>query len=240
MTGLGWDHSAPGWLAHMGEGGDPTRLHIFDAPMLDALPETGRALDIGCGEGRFCRMMRARGLDPVGLDPTQKLLEAARQKDPESTYVEGRAEALPFEDATFDVAVFYFSLIDIPDMRAAIAEAARILRPGGRVLIANLHSFVTASPPSRADEKSLWIEKDGQRLYMGIDEMMTERDVVFAWGDIRIVNHHRPLSAYMTALLNAGLTLRQFTDPPYTGPDPDFRRNFNRMPWAFQMVWDKT
>ena len=239
MTDNGWTRSAPGWLAHMGAAGDPTRVDILDGPMLSALPTAGRVLDIGCGEGRFCRLMRARGLDPVGVDPTAPLLDAARDRDPGGTYVAGCAEALPFDDGAFDAAVFYLSLIDIPDMRAAIAEAVRVLRTGGALLIANLHAFVTARPPVRTDEANLWVKEDGVPQYMAIDEMMTERAEVFAWDDVRIVNHHRPLSAYMTALLDAGLRLRLFVDPPYTGDDPAVARSFNRMPWAFCMVWDK-
>ena len=69
MTRIGWEFSAAGWLAAQGDAGDATRRFVLDAPMLAALPKAGRVLDIGCGEGRFCRMMRARGLDPVGLDP---------------------------------------------------------------------------------------------------------------------------------------------------------------------------
>ena len=70
-------------------------------------------------------------------------------------------------------------------------------------------------------------------------DMMLERGYPAAWADIRIQNYHRPLSAYMTALLGAGSTLRQFDEPPCTAPDPAVRARFHRMPWALFMVWDK-
>ena len=146
MRDIGWDFSAPGWLAAMGESGDVTRRYVLDAPMLAALPEAGRALDIGCGEGRFCRMMRARGLAAVGVEPTAGLLAAAKARDPRGEYVNASAEVLPFRDQSFDVAVFYLTLIDILDFRTAIAEAERVLRTGGKLLVANLHSHVTARP----------------------------------------------------------------------------------------------
>lgn len=233
----GWDQSAEGWLEVMGAHGDATRQYVLDAPMVAALPDRGRMLDVGCGEGRFCRMARARGLDVVGLDPTAALLDRARALDPGGRYVEGRAEALPFEDASFDVVVFYLSLIDIPDIRAALAEAARVVRPGGRLLIANLHAYVTARPRGWPGEGGHWVEKDGERLYLAVDDMMEERGVVSAWGGIRIVNYHRPLSAYMAALLKAGLVLEQFDDPPCTAPDAEFAARYRRMPWVFMMVW---
>ncbi len=238
MTGLGWDHSAPGWLADIGDAGDATRRFVMDAPMLAALPATGRMLDIGCGEGRFCRMAQAQGLETVGLDPTQALLDAAREKDPTGRYVQGRAEDLPFEAARFDAVVFYMSLIDIPDFRGAIQEAVRVLRGGGRLLIANLHSYVTARP-RQWGEGSHWVYDGDARTHMAMDDMMQERPIISAWRGIRIENYHRPLSAYMDALLGAGLTLRAFEDPPCTSPDPDLNNRYTRMPWALFMAWDK-
>ena len=239
MMGLGWDHSAPGWLASMGETGDVTRVHVMDAPMLAALPAQGDVLDIGCGEGRFCRMMQARGLRVVGLDPTAALLDAARARDATGSYIQGGAENLPFEPNSFDAVVFYLSLIDIPDFRAAICEAVRVMRPGGRMVIANLTPHVTARPRNWRGEGNHWVVQGGERQHLAVDDMNRERAITSAWGGIRIENHHRPLSAYMTSLLDAGLILRQFEDPPCTGPDTDTIDRYTRMPWAFLMVWDK-
>lgn len=239
MTGLGWDHSAPGWLTSQGETGDATRQYVLDAPMLAALPATGRVLDIGCAEGRFCRMMAARGLEPVGLDPTAALLEQAKTRHPDGAYVDATAESLPFKDASFDAAVFYLSLIDIPDFRTAITQAVRVLRSGGQLLIANLHSYVTARPRNWVGEGGHWVKQEGEPVHMAIDDMLQERSHVTAWDDIRIENHHRPLSAYMGALLGHGLILRAFKDPPCTSPDPDLNNRYIRMPWAFFMAWEK-
>ena len=239
MRDIGWDFSAPGWLAAMGESGDVTRRYVLDAPMLAALPEVGRALDIGCGEGRFCRMMHARGLATVGAEPTADLLAAAKARDPQGEYIKASAEVLPFRDQSFDVAVFYLTLIDILDFRAAIAEAVRVLRPGGQLLVANLHSHVTARPRNWEGEGSHWVVKNGERLHLALDDMMAERAITSAWGDIRIENHHRPLSAYMGAFLDAGLRLTAFEDPPFKGPDGETKDKFNRMPWAFFMAWER-
>jgi 2-polyprenyl-3-methyl-5-hydroxy-6-metoxy-1,4-benzoquinol methylase len=80
MDDGGWKSSAKAWIADMGETGDFGRQYVLDGPMtarLRALPG-GVALDVGCGEGRFCRILRAEGFEPVGLDPTEELLAAAR------------------------------------------------------------------------------------------------------------------------------------------------------------------
>jgi len=70
----GWDDSAAAWVAAVGEQGDYGRRFVLDAPMLERIEGRGyaRALDLGCGEGRFCRMMQSRGIATVGIDPTKR------------------------------------------------------------------------------------------------------------------------------------------------------------------------
>ena len=91
----------------MGDRGDYGRAFVLDAPMMERVRDRGfhTALDVGCGEGRFCRMMRECGLHAVGIDPTEELIRHARQRDPEGDYRLGRAEALDFADGSFDLVV---------------------------------------------------------------------------------------------------------------------------------------
>src|SRR5262245_2652852 len=117
MTTDGWNVSAAAWIASI-ENGDVAREFVLDAPMLERVAQCnpGSALDVGCGEGRFCRMLRARGIRVVGIDPTEALLARARMLDPDGDYRNGRAEALDFPDSSFDLVVSYLTLIDIPDI----------------------------------------------------------------------------------------------------------------------------
>src|SRR5690606_16488180 len=125
----GWKESAEAWIASMGESGDFGRQFILDAPMLARVRKGGfdRALDVGCGEGRFCRLLRGEGIETIGIDPTEALLEQARRRDPSGDYRLGRAEKLDFADGSFDLVVSYLTLIDIEDIDAAIFEMARVL-----------------------------------------------------------------------------------------------------------------
>lgn len=233
----GWDRSAAAWIADQGEAGDFGRRYVLDPVMLpralSGAPQ--RALDVGCGEGRFCRMLEAHGVDVVGLDPTKVLLEEARRRDPTGTYVEGVAERLPFAAGAFDLVVSYLSLIDIPDIAPAIAEMARVLAPGGRLLIANLTSFNTAG------QESGWLrDASGNKLHFMMTDYLTERASWVAWRGIRVLNHHRPLAAYMRLLLAQGLKLDHFDEP---APTPDAPRpradNYVRAPWFLVMEWSK-
>ena len=82
MENNGWDDSAEAWIADMGDKGDFSRRHILDAPMLARIRGRGfqTALDVGCGEGRFCRMLAGEGIATTGIDPTARLLDAARAR----------------------------------------------------------------------------------------------------------------------------------------------------------------
>lgn len=232
----GWTESAGAWIAEQGEYGDYARRHVLDAPMLARVRGRGfaTALDIGCGEGRFCRMLHAEGIRATGIDPTPTLLDRARSLDPEGDYRAGRAEALDFRDACFDLVASYLTLIDIPDIDRAIPEMARVMRPGGTLLIANLNSFVTAGA-------SYGWEKDeaGRPLRFCIDDYLDDRADWAEWRGIRIRNHHRPLSRYMTLLLSQGLVLRHFDEPPPAGGDPEQAAKYRRVPWHMLMEWEK-
>jgi SAM-dependent methyltransferase len=231
----GWTESAAAWIAEMGDGGDFSRRSILDRPML-ARVERGRftsALDIGCGEGRFCRELAARGIKTIGIDPTASLLAEARRRDPNGDYRLGRAEALQFPGASFDLVVSYLTLIDIPDIRRAIPEMARVLRPGGSLLIANLNSFITAAPPEG------WTRcPDGTRRFC-IDNYLLERAEWISWSGVRILNWHRPLSTYMALLLGERLVLRHFEEPVPTEGDPERVARYRRVPFFLVMEWQK-
>jgi SAM-dependent methyltransferase len=96
-------------------------------------------LDVGCGEGRTSRDLIARGHQVVAIDSSPTLIRHATAADTKSVYVLADAAALPFPDAIFSLVVAYNSLMDVDDMPASIQEAARVLRPGGRLCISVTH-----------------------------------------------------------------------------------------------------
>ncbi len=232
----GWEESASAWIADMGEKGDYSRAFVLDAPMLERVK--GRnfrtALDVGCGEGRFCRMLEACGIRPVGIDPTEPFIRHARSRDPEGDYRIGRAECLEFADQSFDLVVSYLTLIDIPDIAVAIPEMARVLRPGGTLLIANLTSFSTAAVGGG------WTcDAEGAPSFR-IDRYLEERAEWVGWRGIQIRNWHRPESLYMSLLLEQGLNLRYYAEPaPQEGGDPATADRFRRVPYFVVMEWEK-
>ena len=232
----GWDKSAEAWIRAQGEDGDWSRKHVLDRVMLERVSRHGfeTALDVGCGEGRFSRLLQKRGVKTVGIDASPRLVETARSRDPDGDYRIERAEALAFEDDSFDLVVSYLSLIDIEDFRTAVGEMARVTRPGGVLLIANLNSFHTGGVNQR------WIKDDeGEISHWPVSHYLYEFGEWVEWEGIAVHNFHRPLSAYMSAFLSHGLKLTYFDEPEPDDVDPVRSEKYRRCPWLLVMEWEK-
>lgn len=131
---------AENWVAWARKPGhDP--YHYYSSTFFDEVVPSpnGPTLEIGCGEGRVTRDLQDRGHIMTAIDPSPTLIAHAIRADPASTYLLSAAEALPFEDSSFDLAVAYNSLMDVDDMPKAISEVARVLRPGGALCISVTH-----------------------------------------------------------------------------------------------------
>lgn len=97
-------------------------------------PASGlRVLDVGCGTGQSRRIYAGHAGLYVGIDLSQGALRLARARFPESIWINADATRLPFADASFDIVAFSSVLHHIPDYGPALAEARRVLRPGGWV-----------------------------------------------------------------------------------------------------------
>jgi ubiquinone/menaquinone biosynthesis C-methylase UbiE len=172
------------WLFHLGR-------------FLDLLPAPGRlTVDVGCGEGRLTRALAAAGYRVVGADTASALVNAALTHPRSAPAVVGDATRLPFPDGSADLVTAFMCLHDFDDMPAAVAEAARILAPGGRFAVALHHPFVTArfAGTYLAEQRyTLTVQNN--------DTSMTYEGT------------HRPLTAYSMALTAAGLVIETIREP---------------------------
>jgi ubiquinone/menaquinone biosynthesis C-methylase UbiE len=107
---------------------------------LDVLPGR-RLLDVACGAGNGAIAAARRYCNAVGLDYVPALLERARQRAAaegyEIEFVEGDAQALPFEDGSFDYVISTFGAMFAPDQEKTAAELLRVCRPGGKIGMTN-------------------------------------------------------------------------------------------------------
>jgi demethylmenaquinone methyltransferase / 2-methoxy-6-polyprenyl-1,4-benzoquinol methylase len=88
--------------------------------------------DIACGTGDYLRLLEAKGHNAIGVDLSMGMLENARTESP---MIQADATALPFADASLDGITSGFSLRNFADLNALYAELARVVRPGGRILL---------------------------------------------------------------------------------------------------------
>lgn len=124
---------------------DAVRAELFGAPearaLLALMDSSWVVGDLGCGTGRLAETVAPFVGRVVAVDESPDMLEAARQRLADVANVElrpGRLEALPLEDGTLDVALLGLVLHYVPAPERALAEAARALKPGGRLLVLDM------------------------------------------------------------------------------------------------------
>jgi ubiquinone/menaquinone biosynthesis C-methylase UbiE len=123
----------------------PLRLFFVEEPVMhelvDAIPP-GVVLDAACGTGRYAAHLAGRGHDVIGVDQSEAMLALARAKVPDATFHHGDLTALPLADRSVDAIVCALALVHVEEVVPAFAEFARVLRPGGRVVISDVHPFL--------------------------------------------------------------------------------------------------
>lgn len=117
------------------------------APLLDAVAAGPgvRLLDVACGPGDAATAAAKRGARSTGVDFAAAMVEQASRLHPGVEFRVGDAEALPFEDGVFDAVVVNFGMLHFARPDQAIAEAHRVLRPGGRF------AFTVWAPPEQCE-----------------------------------------------------------------------------------------
>jgi SAM-dependent methyltransferase len=115
---------------------DSIEMALLDR-LLDSVPRDARVLDAGCGQGAPVLERIAESAAGVGLDFSREQLRLATENAPTAALVRGDMTRLPFRDDAFDGATAYYSLIHVPldDHRTVVDELARVLRPGGRLIV---------------------------------------------------------------------------------------------------------
>ena len=166
-------------------------------------------MEMGCGEGRVCRDLGARGYAVVGVDAAPSLVAAAADADPSGEYVIGTAEALPFAAASFDLVLAYNSLMDVDDMPRSVAEAARVLRPGGHFAACVVHPFVEAGEWTSQDDDASFVVERSYFAEHAYEETFARDGLTFTFR-----SRSYPLEAYTRAVERAGFLLEALREPP--------------------------
>jgi ubiquinone/menaquinone biosynthesis C-methylase UbiE len=209
----GWEAEARSWASVARTPGvDHSHTEVNWPAFRDLLPGPGRrTLDMGCGEGRLSRLLRALGHRVVGIDASETMVRFAAGHQDAEPAVQADAAGLPFRDQEFDLVVAYMTLHDIDGMVDAVAEAARVLEPSGRLCLAIPHPINSAGEFPARDAAAPFVISGSY-----LDEHPAPW--VFDRAGIRMTFHseHRPLGSYAGALEAAGLLIEAIREvrPP--------------------------
>ena len=222
-----WNKNAEAWTKLARAGYDVYRDQLNTPAFLELLPPvTGLVgLDLGCGEGHNTRLVAKRGAAMTAIDIAATFIRHAQAEETRAplgiTYREASAVELPFADASFDFATAFMSLMDIPEIEQVLAEAFRVLRPGGFLQFSMTHPCF--NPPHRRNCR------DEERVTYAIevgDYFVDARGRVDEWifgtapeslrrglPMFKVPRFHRPISEWLNLLLAAGFTLEKFAEP---------------------------
>jgi SAM-dependent methyltransferase len=217
MSGDLWEEHAAWWQEGFTEGADPEYVEQILPMAAHYLGGAERVLDIGCGEGQIARLAVAGGASFVaGVDPTAAQIAVAAERGCDVHYARAGAATLPFAAGSFDAAVACLVFEHIAEVDQAIAEVARVLRPGGRFCFFLNHPLLQTPSSGWIDDQTLEPPEQYWRIgpYLVEDASIEEVDK-----GVFIPFIHRPLSRYVNACAAAGLSIEHMEEPP---PPPGF------------------
>jgi demethylmenaquinone methyltransferase / 2-methoxy-6-polyprenyl-1,4-benzoquinol methylase len=128
---------------------------------LAAVGPGSRALDVATGTGDLAVELARRGAEVVGCDFSEAMLDRAREKAPAVHFEWADALALPYDDDSFDAATVGFGARNFSDLGRGLAEMARVVRPGGRVVVLEI---TTPQRPPLSTFFALWFDRVVPRL----------------------------------------------------------------------------
>jgi SAM-dependent methyltransferase len=210
-TVLAYEQQAAGYDAEAGGG-----LFADDEPVVAEYlsgRKPGVALDAACGTGRFAEFLSRRGHRVIGVDSSPDMLAYARRRVPDGEFRVGELDRLPLPDDSVDVIVCALALVHVPRLEPVLAEFARVLRPGGDLVISDVHH-----------------------------ELVTRGSVITARGPAGepciAATYRHQLGDYLRPALSLGLQVRRCEEPrddPLASPPPEPATgigNWQDWPWS--------
>jgi SAM-dependent methyltransferase len=168
-------------------------------------PGDGLCLDLGCGSGHYFDVIAATGRTVVGLDYSADQLRIARRRS--RRIVRGDAAALPFADRTFPTVASMWISTDVDDFGAVLAEAARVLTPGGQFVFYGVH-------PCFNGPHVQWLDDGGVRAHPTY-RLAGWHEQSLWWGEFvrkRVGMRHHPLADLLNAFISAGLAIEHMVE----------------------------
>jgi SAM-dependent methyltransferase len=215
-----WQLHAVEWISWAREPGHDSYWRFHRDAFLPLVPPPGRlTLDVGCGEGRVGRDLARLGHRVLGLDASPTMAHAAvAHPDAQSPCGIADAAVLPLPPGVADCVVAFMSLQDVDSMEAAIAEMARVLVPGGRLVMAITHPVNTAGRFLPGDDDTFRFEGSW------FERRRTADTCERGGHTMTFHSEHRPLHDYTDALADAGFLTERIREVGDTDPNSKWNR----------------
>ena len=212
-----WEKVHKWYDRHVSEGSDHQREIIIPGALKLLDPQKSeKIIDIGCGQGEFCRELANRGAQVVGVDASKSLIATAKKKTGEKYnihyLVSDAAKIEGISDKTFDAACSILAVQNMEDLAAVAKETTRVLKDNGRLV------WVLNHPCFRIPRQSGWGFDEGRKLqYRRIDRYMSELKIPIqmhpgANPGVHTWTFHRPLSVYFDQLNLNGFAVRKLEE----------------------------
>jgi ubiquinone/menaquinone biosynthesis C-methylase UbiE len=226
-VGRYWDENAEVWTELVRKGYDHYRDGLNTPAFFSMLPDVDGldGLDVGCGEGYNTRLLAERGARMTGVDISPTFVRHASQAEEADAmgihYEVASAVDLPFEDASFDLATAFMSLMDIPETERVLAEIFRVLRPGGFLQFCISHPcFETPYRKTLRDESGRAYARGVGGYFRTMNGEVEEwlfsgapPEVRASTRPFRVPRFTRPLSQWLNLLIDTGFVLERFEEP---------------------------
>ena len=226
-VGRYWDGNADAWTKLSRAGYDVSRDYFNTPAFLDMLPgvEGLAGLDIGCGEGHNTRLLVGRGARMTAIDISRVFVRHARELEAREPlglrYAVASAVELPFADASFQFATGFMSFMDIAETEQVIAEAYRVLEPGGFLQFSITHPcFDTPHRRNLRDESGQTYAIEVGRYFENLQGRVMEwlfgaapPEARQGLPSFRVPRFTRTLSQWLNLLIEAGFAIERVGEP---------------------------
>jgi SAM-dependent methyltransferase len=202
-----WETHAPWWHAHFTEGADVEYVDQVIPEVVSRLGGARLVVDVGGGEGQVARAIeQTLGARVLVVEPAEAQARLARERG--SLVVRGVAGAIPLGSQVADAVTVVLVLEHVLDHERAFAEFARVLVPGGRLVLALNHPIIQVPDSGLVEDVEV-----GETYWRFGRYLVEDASVEEVAGGVYIPFVHRPLSRYVNAALAAGLRLVEMAEP---------------------------
>ena len=214
-----WRAHANGWIEFSNSGNNIHRDFLDTPKFLEFLPKNVKklhALDVGCGDGYNTRLVAKLGVEIIGIDISEGMIEYARNREDKENlgvkYHICNAESLPFSNQEFDFCIATMSLMDMTHPKEVLEEIYRVLKQGGFFQFSILHPCYMT--PIRKHIRN----SNGIEIALEVGKYFDEGEYEEIWGvehhaQFKTIHYHRTLSSWINMISESKFKIERVTEP---------------------------